>query len=393
MKRYAISATLKSPVIIQQNRQSDTSLSLDFIPGSTLRGALAAQYIREGGTPDETEFKSLFLNNPVRFTDLLPTNCAGMKSRPLPLSAVSCKRKPGFLKEGDEGKKINTTAHGVEDILCRRFANYLKPETISDNTCRICGNDLKCISGFWSENLEVPQLHKPTMIMHRHTGIDRSTGTASDKIFFITQSIADHRMDEGSGEFKPQEFYGTLYLTAEQLDPLKKLIESNLFVGANRTSGSGEVKLSLTEANEDQDSFDILKWDTDFKRKVKAFASIDPPEGIYFSVMMNSHAILTDRFLRPSFDLDLPFDGVAPVLKMVKSQKIRGWQSSWGLPKPDDIGIVTGSVFLFKYEGDDLDGLNKFLSDVVKSGIGFRQEEGFGQVSICNQLHTAQEVI
>ena len=95
--------------------------------------------------------------------------------------------------------------------------------------------------------------------------------------------------------------------------------------------------------------------------------------------------ILVDNFLRPSAQISLPFPGVEPVLRIAKAQTIRGWQSAWGLPKPDDEGLAMGSVYLFRFSGtgvDNPDDLKNFLAGVSTGGIGLRREEGFGQVSV-----------
>lgn len=42
MKHFRLTARLLAPLAIQQDRQSNTSASLDYLPGSSLRGALAA---------------------------------------------------------------------------------------------------------------------------------------------------------------------------------------------------------------------------------------------------------------------------------------------------------------------------------------------------------------
>jgi len=78
---------------------------------------------------------------------------------------------------------------------------------------------------------------------------------------------------------------------------------------------------------------------------------------------------------------------------MVTSHTIRGWQASWGLPKPDDVAIKMGSVFLYRYTGDAFDELKDFLNELSYIGVGLRREEGFGRVTFCDSLHIVKEVI
>ena len=59
----------------------------------------------------------------------------------------------------------------------------------------------------------------------------------------------------------------------------------------------------------------------------------------------------------------------------------------------DDVGLVMGGVFLYRYTGEDLQGLSQHLKGKQLSGIGLRREEGFGRISICNPAHTIKEVM
>jgi hypothetical protein len=51
-----------------------------------------------------------------------------------------------------------------------------------------------------------------------------------------------------------------------------------------------------------------------------------------------------------------------------------------------------GSVFLFRYQGEDLEGLKAKLNLLLIEGIGLRAEEGLGRIAICDPLHTAEVI-
>ena len=69
------------------------------------------------------------------------------------------------------------------------------------------------------------------------------------------------------------------------------------------------------------------------------------------------------------------------------TKEVLGWNAAWGLPKEKEMAIEKGSVFFFKYNGDDVEGLLQSLKDVEIKGIGLRKEEGFGRVYICDSFH------
>jgi CRISPR-associated protein Csx10 len=384
MQHYRITARLLSPLMIQENRQSNLSQSVNFIPGSSLRGSLAAKSIRLGGSPDDGEFRDLFLDNPISFPNLLPSDDTKAATQILPVTSFSCKRNPGFRKTG---------AHGVIDFLALKLSEKISKDNKHECHCPICGSELKKFIGFWNENLDSPNKFQPTMLYKRHTGIDRQTGTVAPTIFFTHQSIANFQKDSATGDYLPQLFIGEVYLNHQQLNHLKPLLEGSVFLGADRTRGMGEIELTLEPLPTKLDVGDIDDWNAEFKDKVSIISNVNLPDGIYFSLTLKSDAILVDQFLRPSLSLQLTFPGIETELKMVTSHTIRGWQASWGLPKPDDVAIKMGSVFLYRYTGDAFDELKDFLNELSYIGVGLRREEGFGRVTFCDSLHIVKEVI
>ena len=382
MKYYRISAKLKSPMVIHQSRQSDSSETLSYLPGSTLRGALAAKYLREIGNAEDENFRMMFIEQPVCFPNLLPTDKQDAGSRILPLTAVSCKRNPGFHAEGN---------HGVADHLALKLLQRLRYDVESES-CPICEQDMKGFPGFWNGNIDAPCRFQPTMLIERHTGIDRDTGTIANGIFFLTQAMADYKDKD-----KQQYLCNTIQVDEKQHEVLKTFIEGTLFVGADRTSGKGEIELSYEMTDDSSCQIpDIEEWNRKFKEKLANIlkdAKADDLlfKGHYFSIKLESDAILVDEFLRPASDVEISFGNqIESVVKVCQSRVIRGWNSAWGLPKPDDLGLSMGSIFLYKYPGDDLNGLKQYLSELVKSGIGLRREEGFGRISVCEQIHTEE---
>ena len=232
------------------------------------------------------------------------------------------------------------------------------------------------------------------MFFRRHTGIDRTTGTVAASMYYISQAIADYYKPECSNEYKPQYLVGATYMTGEQLERLKPLIQGILFAGADRTCGMGELEITLEE--KPAPTFNLDEWNRMFKKKLARCLDKAAPNALhqemmkptYFSIKMESHTLLVDRFLRPTADLQLDFPGVEAAAGISKAHTARGWQSAWGLPKPDDTGLEMGSVFLFQYTGTELKKLTGYLEELSITGIGLRREEGFGRVQVCDPFHT-----
>jgi CRISPR-associated protein Csx10 len=382
MKYYRLTAKLLAPLVIQQSRQSSDSSALPYLPGSTLRGTLAARYLNSGGSPEDEEFRSLFLDNPVCFPNFFPSDENGTAiAQFLPLTAFSCKRNPGFKDK-----------HGVRDMLAAKAAVRIDPKLKNINSCLKCGQAMKAFTGSWNGDCQNPCKFSPSMIYQRHTGIDRDTGTIAPSIFFMTQAIADFQKDFQKKDYYQQHLSGGIFITDKQHEILSSLMVDPLFAGGDRTRGFGEIALSFSETDLPFPAFNIMDWDKKFRKKLNSLVEKESDSGTYFSIKLESHAIFVDSFLRPSYDMELSFPDINPVLKIAKSEIVRGWQSSWGLPKPDDMGLAMGSVYLFRYTGNDLAGLESYLQKIIKNGIGLRREEGFGRISVCEPIHLIEVI-
>jgi CRISPR-associated protein Csx10 len=97
--------------------------------------------------------------------------------------------------------------------------------------------------------------------------------------------------------------------------------------------------------------------------------------------------VTVDRFLRFTPDLSWMFPGVVRVYRSARAITVRGWSTGYRLPKPDDLAIKSGSVFLYRYDGRDSDGLLGALAELERKGTGLRREEGLGQVAASWPFH------
>jgi len=399
---YRITAELLSPLMIAQNRQSNASEAVPYLPGSSLRGAIAAKYLREAGNQDSADFQKIFVDHPISFPNLLPTlEKERIVPKPLPLTAASCKRYSGFCHSEREAH-AERESHGVLDILAEKVLEAYYPQWLTPSVCPICNNDTKPFIGFWNDVLDQPERYKPSIVYQKHTGIDRTSGTVAQEVFYMTQAIADYALEDK--QYKKQYFSGLIHLTQQEYDILLPLLESSVFVGADRTRGMGEMTLTLTDCQLPMP--DIESWNESFKGKlttrlenhIDSTALNSLLEGSFFTINLDADAILVDSFLRPTAQPDLCFESIPKsdirsVLKVARSKTIRGWNSAWGLPKADDLAVSMGSVYLFKYDGNNVQQFKQELNQLMSAGIGLRKSEGFGRISICDNFHLIKEVI
>ncbi len=375
---YLLSARLLAPLTVQKARQTFTPQSLEHLPGSTLRGALAGMYLRAAGDAQDDAFQALFGTDGPAFPDLLPSFQPDTPVECLPLTAISCKRAPGFKAQD---------GHGVRDTL-----TLLAFDRLRDGydhrfwPCPLCGNDCKPFTGVWNNRLDSAAMVRPTLVVQRHTGIDRATGTVAESIFYAPQAMREAR---APGE--PQYLVGSIFLDSRQMEALSGFIEGRtFFAGADRARGLGELEFTLLPLPPLE--VDAARWSQDWTRLYAKTVGEAPPAGIYFSVKLASPAILVDRFLRPTAALELDFPEVTPVGRSLKQTLVHGWQSAWGLPKPDDPAMERGGIYLYRYDGKDVAGLNAFLTQLSTTGVGLRRGEGLGRVRVCEGLHVREDL-
>lgn len=361
MKRLKARAVALSPVVLPEE---------GYITGSTFRGALAYQYLRSRGIADPAHddlFQRAFVQERLRVSPLYPGRF------PLPLTAVSCKRHPGFSSP-------RTDTHGVFDLLWYRLAGKTAPLS-----CPKCRQDLKGWSGFYTRE----EQQGLSTSLETHVGIERLTGTASNGVLYTLQTL-----DPG------QELYATITLLD---DDLEDVLSPSIRCGAERTRGRGNVQLSYDEDSIPSNEARMQSW-KEWSRNLSLLTA-ENNETFYFAITLVSDTIIVDRYLRPSADLSdaiswLPSsnsdshitfsDGTLRFCTTVRQTRvIKGWNGAHGLPRERDMAITKGSVFVYAYQGGNsgLTELYNLLSELETYGIGLRRGEGFGLAAVNSPFH------
>lgn len=379
MKCRDLSVQLLSPISILAERQSQFSGCLDYIPGSTLRGALAQRYLDVYGK--DALFDDIFLDESCRFSDLLPAKSEHAGSRQLPLTAWSCKRNPGFER------------HGVVDLLWFRAAQQLLleslpamrgPENLPDPVCSFgnCGQDIKRFSGYWNVRPDAPTDIDVLRTETLHTGIDRATGTAADGILYAVEAV-ESRFPDGA----PLWFNGHMKLPESVWSRMEELFSetSTLFLGHGRTRGQGEVQLTLAAGARENKGDGREEWNVACGQFLQQATGLQTND-FFFSIGLLSDAIIVDPYLRYKAEPDMQWPGVKLISSVMKRNVAIGWNQAHHLPKEDEITISRGSVFLYRYDGEfgEIKGL---LDSLETKGIGLRRNEGFGRIIISDPIH------
>jgi CRISPR-associated protein Csx10 len=350
--------------------------SLEYVPGSTVRGAFAALYISHFGV--DADFKTIFLEDKVFFPDLWPAR-ENTDSVLLPLSARACKR------------------YGISHQ--RSLTDSLLPEmaqTKAEHVCPECNGKLDRVGGYLLSSTPIEQLHLGSRL-RMNTAIDGATGSVAHGQLFSHHTIIGHHLPGDKSEREPEDilFKGRVYVNLADIAPFEKLRkltddEKYLSFGNSRSRGLGEVEIVRWQETTAEIPSLQTRWQ-DFNRAAKKFSQNKTEK--YFSVSLVSHLCLRDKFLRPilseidaqHFDPTLVEDNELP--RFVASVTVPGWNAVLGMPKPDSVALGRGSVWLFRIEASKEFEILPKLAALEKNGLGERRAEGFGRLSICHPFH------
>jgi len=381
MKKIGITIELIEPLIIKSDFSTSRSDSLDYIPGSVLRGAIAYFYLRLKDKDDF--FIKCFDNCGIIFPNLYPFEkiknkdkdkdkvykYIGKYSFPFPSTACSCKRHKGFrnyVKDSDEEK------HGVRDVLFKKMRNEDIPKCI-------CSESLTPINGFYNVGEDGTYLSasakKKTFT---HTAINYKLGTVEKSQLYSFNAILED-----------QFFRGDIIIKDDSIDFDRLISTSKYFkLGKGRTRGYGKVKINV-EKEEEPESRE------EFYRRIRESSCFNSSNILIITLL--SDAIILDEYLRYMKKITPGWlmKNIPEIIckdgnhgyRNYRNIKTYGWNAVWGLPKPGDIAIEKGGVFTYELEKPLSDSAIEKLYNLQINGIGIRREEGFGRISINDRFH------
>lgn len=376
---------VRAPLALHQTRaRAQYVRTLDYIPGTSLRGALAEIYLTRHGRPDDT-FRALFLSDLVLYGDLWPT-VEGKSTTLMPATARVCKRFGFAHSESFRDALLDALSSEPERTRCE----------VTDGERTPCGEPLERVSGYLC-SLNPAELLSPRVRLRVSTAMERSTGTVAREMLFTHHTLTGQRRARGEARPEPILFQGTVRLADPALKaPLEDLLTGPLFLGSGRSRGLGEVEVRVGMEAPVADSLQE-RWDKFNKVAQRAGGE---PNTRYFSLTLLSHLALRDEWLRPVLGgitpqhFGLPEivtwayynDSNHPVL-FLNAVTVPGWNAALGLPKPDTVALARGSVLFAQCPAEQEQAVLDCLARMEAEGVGERRNEGFGRVAVCYPIH------
>jgi len=356
LTRYPITITLETPAAFSDApAMGNETGTLEYIPGSALRGMLANLYL--AGKKEDAAFRRLFVEECIQFSNLHPE-----QSWRLPLSAYSCKRQPGFLKD----PSFTGPSHRVVDRLWEDFL----PEP--PQHCADCQQPLTQLERTFYTGLDSAlESVSPILTSRMSTAVVGSSGSARQGSLHSQQELAAQ-----------QTFSGYLVCSQADLVALQDALGSQEFQGYLGRKRSGLVKVSLQQEGKN--------WDEPF-----VVSSPKYPGKAFAALTCTSDLILVDELLRPVSSLSTenlaalcsPPAGVQIVKAFAASRTVAGWLGIGKIFKENDLAITAGSTFLLQFGENDRQVMLEWMQKLAVQGLGLRRSEGFGQVNFSEPLH------
>lgn len=364
----------------------------DSLSGSALRGAVAALYLRTGSA-DDALFRSLFLDG-TAWPNMYP--CGEGTPQPVPLSAVTCSRFPGFDAPGGRSE-LSLPApfprHGVEDTLVtyQVARDASRPGLWTDRQrCPICFRQRQAtpLAPYRGYVERLPGGgYRPCAVLHDSVSgaaVDRATGTVrAGGAYELTALAAGNRL---AGHVAT-DAAGAKAIGEELLPPGREIR-----IGGGRSRGLGLVRVrSCGEVQ--PGAFPALEERVDgVQRRFGEILGHSEHAAAwrYVSVTLLSDAILLDPFFRFRASLE-PGDLGATALELVHQAGdtaiVGGWNAATGLPKEQSVAVRRGSAFLYRYRPEDRDSVVSALATAERLRVGERRAEGFGHIRVGDPFH------
>ncbi|HZW68118.1 MAG TPA: RAMP superfamily CRISPR-associated protein [Pseudogracilibacillus sp.] len=321
-------------------RTSDSTRSLNYIPGHVLRGALVHSYLMDQGLEeDELATEAIFHDEDMQFWNAyLQIN--RQRSIPFPVHLYETKEQARRdLADHEERRVYNDLTEDIEEIE-------------KEAPVRI-GEEMMMIDG---ERLLASNVEKTSNL---HLSLNGPKDDDQVSKLYRYESIA------------PNQTFQAVIKVEKMNEFTKWLLEKEemyLWLGGARNSGYGRSRVRISTLKENPEQLTPIDEATD---------------ELY--IIATSHWILRkeDGQLTHVLDEDFLSEELGAKLTLdqyiVNSSLTGGYVSHWQAYHPIIRAVKAGSVFRYKVEGR-LD--RERIDTLVNKGVGQRRNEGFGRLTI-----------
>lgn len=358
---FEVVLRFQEPLHLGYRRVRYVMPTLRYIPGPTLRGALAFALLQAGVSEDEIE--KLFLKGiggeVLRFSNFYLKN-------PYPNWATL--RRPKGEKRKDPRDVL------ISDFLLHQVPHGLTNEKLYH---RVFGEDVPL------EPLP-PDPGDPKLHLFTRLAIHRKTGAAHKERLYTLEALVP-----GQTSFK---FYGYIRAPQSWGTSLRNLV---LRVGGRTTKGFGKGSIEDL-SSKDWDTFEsrVTQFNQELHRQAKDNGIPLPEDRTYFTIDFLSEVALPQEetlqgWLQNAFSSVSGFQVERAWLHSEERGGFDALKSQQGDPtfKPRQGLIGRGSVVLLSVPKNQWEDAVEILRALLRKGIGALTHEGFGFFTICHEAH------
>lgn len=410
---YIVSLTLRSPtcVALRPTTPGQPTESLRYLTGTVLRGALAGLLLRgrryEDGDLSDKErerFHQLFLSGEIIFGNAWPRHGKGT-TQIIPRTAWTQKRGGGWRGDQEPGS-------GVRDALAPLLLNGA--EQLTDDGFDRFDQEFACASGDTWQKIEVRRrLISRTALSRNEPDLPptpRGVAAAGQLYSFEAIETGQEFLAPLSGA--PGLLADLISLlrmdraTASILtvpDPSARQPElppsALVSMGQGRSRGMGRATASILTVPDPP-----ARQPDKLAREAVAFterAGADSAETVYLPVTLLADTILRDDYLLPCSSGDPgvtlarytsqpPPQGMRLHYAVQSTRWVGGWDELRRLPRPPQLAVQQGSVWVYAVPAADLSQAISWWLDVESQGLGERRGEGFGRLMLLHPFHAKE---
>ena len=348
MPDYRLTITLTEPFTCSSHPVISNEIhTLDFIPATVLRGALAATLSYLGRAADLPRW---FGTSGPKYTSALPIPDSGGTLIPMPFCFAADKKDTPF----------NGRFHTLNTHLVK------VPDTAAEYSA-LTGHDLTEHHQFQWTGVRKPWLRVVDGVPVEACSLDL------DSSMHVGLHYGRQSAREGALFSRREIPAGTSFeawvsnLPGEPAD-----IPDFLFLGKRRSAGNGSASLNAELAT--------LPWTVPptltparFEVSIQLMADALVPDPATGSWLRG----LDDAFWKRALSLT----DVSVIASASTNRPILGWSTRWDLPRSQALAIGAGSVYRLRCAANPA-ALSASLKRLAADGIGIRRHEGFGVIAV-----------
>jgi CRISPR-associated Csx10 family RAMP protein len=391
-------------------RQEANFLStVGYLPGGAVRGAIAYSFVwrEKGGNWHDEEVARLLLGSSFVVTNFYPALYSGGQPRPIPLSARTCKRYPSFHKH-EVTSESPRPGHGSRDILIdATLVKLLRSNgsgrggipVVMDDRCTQCGEALQPLGGFcldpWHLSLGPGEGSLKRRLVTK-TAINRARFTSAEGQLY-SYEVLDTGL-EWLENGQRVRFIGAILAAPDEVRRhLSPGLE--LLVGGARHRGFGRVKVELLEEARPEEVEQLrerMKRFSDAIGEVLGTVCHPKSDRLFFSITLTSDLVLPlgrgVEWLVQELRERLHINDLLLEKYVTQVTYVGGFNAAVGLPKELMPALAMGSAFVFSCPQKYEEALLKDMPLLLREGLGWRREEGYGRFTFCDEFHLKRRI-